>query len=102
MIRVGKALTVVAILGFVAMLSQSIPSIREYVAANSWGDDANNGLGALASLAIFGGWALALFHWGTRYVGDLSKKRSWGFALIFGMFIGSWAYWLSRPSTSVE
>lgn len=54
---------------------------------------------ATTSPALFGGWILAVFHWGTRYPGADRTKGRWGVAVILGMFIGALLYWwvAARP-----
>ena len=50
-------------------------------------------LWAFTSPALLGGWILAVFHWGTRYVGPSHLKGRWGLTVIFGVFIGAFLYW---------
>ena len=48
---------------------------------------------AVSSFALFGGWGMALYHWGTRYAGPPRHRGRWGVAILLGVFIGSLAYW---------
>jgi hypothetical protein len=96
MIASGKALTFVAIIAYIAIGLQSIAAIRAHVNARPELLLGLNLLGAAGAIGTFGGWGLALYHWGTRYGGSSSGRRRWGLALILGMFVGAWCYWLTR------
>ena len=96
MVTLGKALTIVAVVAYFAVGLQNVLAIRDYVNGRPELLLALNVLAALGALGTFGGWGLALYHWGTRYAGPATARRRWGFALILGMFVGAWCYWLSR------
>ena len=59
-------------------------------------------IGALTAFSTLVSWPLAIFHWGTKYVGSQSSRRLWGIAVCLGFFIGGWAYWCAGTRTKDE
>jgi len=94
MIRVGKALSWISILGYLVIASLASRVIREAVSANTTAILAINVVAGLAVLSSFLVWGMALYHWGTNE--NRRKSHKWGFRLILGAFVGAWVYWL-RP-----
>jgi hypothetical protein len=101
MIAAGRALSLTAIIAYLAVGLQSVTAIREYVNGRPDLLLGLNLFGGMGAVGTFGAWGLALYHWGTRYAGPLSARRRWGVALTFGMFVGAWCYWLTRREAPV-
>ena len=93
-------LSVLGILGYLGLLGASLVSPRGELGTNESLQLVKNLAGMCAGLGVFLPWGLALYHWGTRFAGNQTARRRWGFGLTLGMFVGAWAYRLSRKSTS--
>jgi hypothetical protein len=96
MLQIGRVLSVLGILSFVFLLSLSSASVRAAVSETGPGHWAASIAGAIGSICVFIPWALAVYHWGTRYEGSPRSRRRWGIGLIAGGFVAAWIYWL-RP-----
>jgi hypothetical protein len=94
MIRIGRYLSVVGIIGYLLVISFTLPQLREALYARPNVSLSLNLIVGVAVLASFVAWALALYDWATNYRGIW--RRRWGVALVLGAFIGAWVYWL-RP-----
>jgi hypothetical protein len=99
MIRFARALSAIGILGFLYLLSLSIPSVLEKMNASGDMRALTSVAGALTAVGAFFPWFLGLYHWGTRFSGKPAAKRWWGVALILGAFIGAWVYWFRGTTT---
>lgn len=90
MTRVGRILTAAGILGLALVLSVTHPLTRSVLDSNGLFVLVN--LVSAATVAtLLTTWALAVYHWGTRY--DGARRSLWGVVTILGVFIGSWLYW---------
>lgn len=102
MIRTGKILTYVAIAGYTLLLLMVPAGLRDTLESSRIAFVAINLGAGVGAIAAFVSWGLALYHWGTRFTGEQSVKRKWGVALIAGVFVGGWVYWLTRPRETVQ
>jgi len=91
-----RILSVTSIAGFALILSQRIPAVahavEEGTAATLLG-----AVGAVTAFSAFGSWALAIYHWGSRFPPASPSRRLWGRVVIFGAFIGAWVYSFVAP-----
>jgi hypothetical protein len=99
MIRIGRALSLAGILGYLSLMSLVIPVIRGAVNANQTALLVVDVLGAVGAVGVLSSWGLALYHWGTRFTGSNLSRRRWGFGLTLGLFVGAWIYWFTRVSS---
>ena len=51
-------------------------------------------LGILCSPLIFILWGMMLYDWGNRIFVDKLYKKLWFLAMVLGMFVGSWFYYV--------
>ena len=51
-------------------------------------------LGVAASLSTFCLWGLMFYHWGKHVFKNVTYKHFWFLAMLLGMFVGSWFYYL--------
>jgi len=64
MLRVGRVLTVLAILGFALVWSTSLPPIQSALNQSGTLRSAFGAIGAITAFSMFGAWGLAIYHWG--------------------------------------
>ena len=96
--RIARTLSALGLIGFLMLLSLQYPPLLRAVNGNITTRSLLDVIGAVTALGTFLPWLLGLYHWGTSYRGSKASKRSWGFALILGFFIGAWFYWLLPTS----
>ena len=88
MVRFGRGLSALGILCFFILASLSSAFVRTAVSHMTVGHWAASIAGAIGSVCVFIPWALAVYHWGTRYEGSQRSRRRWGFGLTIGGFVG--------------
>ncbi len=85
---------------FLFLLALSYDPFRSAVNGNANALAAVNVIAALTAIETLIPWLMALYHWGTRNPARSGRRRLWGRLLIFTLFIGAWAYWLSDASSA--
>lgn len=102
LVHVGRWSSLIAIVGWLIVMSGLVPSVQQMLNANSMALAAFNAAGALTAVAAFVSWFTAIFHWGLRFQGDPRLRRRWGLAVVFGVFIGAWTYWFKGMGEPLE
>jgi hypothetical protein len=97
MIRLGRVLTVLGVLWFVVGLSLTNVALRGLVNGSPILLRLIFALGAVGTISVVAAWGLALYHWRRQFEGTATAKRRWGVALVLGMFVAAWVYWITRP-----
>ncbi len=96
MVRFAQFAARFSIASFVATGLQIFPPVKAFLTASPFLYQTFNLAVGLGALATFVSWGMAVKHWGTSFAGTPEEKSRWGSALIFGMFVAGWAYWLVR------
>lgn len=100
MIRLGRALTIFALVAFALVGSQGNAHFKAFLSNNAGAYLALNLVAGFGAMAVFASWWLAFRHLRLHFDGDAESKQNWGRTLTFGMFVGGWVYWITRKSKS--
>lgn len=100
MVRLGRTATGAAVAGTLLLLLLTNEEIRASVNGTP---ALATGLYIVAAITVssaFVSWGTAMYHAATRLPTGSRTRARWLAGTIFGVFIGSWAYWITAKQRS--